>query len=139
MLNLFDPISIPGVDYVQVYHDDADDHLFYMVPEYPTITRASSTAGGTDAAPLFSLIVIGRDFRLAETPSVPLSDTETEYGLVSMTTELSVTDEDQDKIRQALQNPPPGIRPVADGAGGFRFEPRAAPSPDRPIRLSYPV
>src|SRR5262249_53043551 len=112
-------------------HDDQDDRLFYMLPEFPSISK------GPDGGPMFSLLVFSRDFRLMKDATQALGPTETEGGLLTMQTELSVSDEDQAKIVSYLMSQHRGYRAVFVGPGRFRF---AAFAPDpRPVKLSYPI
>lgn len=134
MLSLFDSFIVPGVDYVTVYKDDQDPKLFYMLPEYPRMAAAA------DGGPQFNFIMFARDFHLFKNLAADLSGTETEGGLITMTTELSVSDEDQAKIRNYIAGGGHvGLLSSFVSPGIFRFllmEPiQAADS----IRLAYPI
>jgi hypothetical protein len=135
MLNLFNSFVVPDVKYVTVYHDDQDDHLFYMVPELPSIMQTA------EGGPAFRLIAFARDFTLLANAASELPTGETEGGLVTMTTELRVNDEDQEKIRSYIQggmgaNPLLALRPRLAG-NEIRFSALRAFS--SPPRLSYPT
>jgi hypothetical protein len=135
LLNFFDGFTVPGVEHVVLYHDDQDDHLFYMVPEAPSILR------GVDDVAEFSLIAFARDFTLLASSAQELPTGETEGGLLGMTTALTVSQEDQAKIREHLQHD-------AGDKSRVRFRPmlidkavRLAPMKafTKPITLAYPT
>lgn len=134
MLNLFDPISVPGVEHVTVYQDDQDPHKFYMMPEMPTIARMA----GDDKALQFSLVIFARDFHLMQDAAKNLAATETEGGLFSMTTELSVSEEDQKKILNYLRFKHQGLRTLFQSPGRFLLEKIVSLATD-PITLAYPT
>lgn len=132
MLNLFDSFIVPGVPHVTIYRDDQDQHLFYMVPEFPSV------ATGPDKGPMFNLIAFARDFNLANI-SGDLRTTETEGGLLNLTMQLSVSQQDQDKIRRYIQN---------DLIQAFPFFPLWREGAihiqrfnrwQQPIKLTYPI
>jgi hypothetical protein len=134
MLSLFDSFVVPGVEYVTMYKDDQDPNLYYMLPEYPRMTLAG------DGGPQFNLVIFARDFRLFKDAAADLSRTETEGGLITMTTELSVSEEDQAKIRDYIAGGggPLGIRSLFFGPSVFRYEMLVRPLSNA-IRLAYPV
>ena len=134
MLNLFNSFVVPGVEHVTLYHDDQDTNLFYMLPEFPSLTKTA------DGGPMFSLMVFARDFSLMKDAAAGLTALETEGGLLSMQTELSVSDDDQAKIRDFIQNQLPGVgglRPIYVGPLSIRLD-RIGPF-TQPIKLSYPT
>jgi hypothetical protein len=132
MLTLFDSFVVPGVDYVTVYKDDQDPNQYYMLPEYPRMTQAA------DGGPQFTLIIFARDFHLFKDAAADLASTETEGGLISMTTELSVSDEDQAKIRDYIANGSGGYMPFFMGPGLWRFAMWMRPQ-NNAVKLSYPI
>lgn len=134
MLNLFDPITVPGVEHVTIYHDDQDPNKFYMMPEMPTISRMA----GDHKALQFSLVIFARDFHLMQDAAKDLSATETEGGLFSMTTELSVSEDDQKKILNYLRFQHQGLRPLFQAPGRFLLE-KIVSLATAPITLSYPI
>jgi hypothetical protein len=138
MLNFFNSFVVPGVDNVTIYHDDQDPRQFYMLPEFPTIKT------GPDGGPMFNLVIFARDFHLMKDAAQGLPATETEGGLLGMTTELSVSQENQVKILQYIQNDmrkdaQRNIRPIFRGPGKVLIEPLMAFTPVQPPRLSYPI
>ena len=138
MLNFFNSFVVPGVDNVTIYHDDQDPRQFYMLPEFPSIKT------GPDGGPMFNLIIFARDFHLMKDVAQGLPATEMEGGLLSMTTELAVSQENQAKIIQYIQNDMlkdarRRFRPVFRGPGRILIEPLFAFTPAQPPRLSYPI
>jgi hypothetical protein len=133
MLNMFNHFSVPGVNGI-VYSDDQDPNLFYVLPEMPSIVRRP---GGGIA---FSLLAFARDFTLLADAASELPTAETEGGLLTMTTELRVTDEEQTTIKQFIRNGFESerrlrIMPTLKG-GALRLMPRRTrPEP----RLTYPT
>lgn len=132
MLSLFDSFVVPGVEYVTIYKDDQDANLYYMLPEYPRMSLAG------DGGPQFNLVIFARDFHLFKDAAADLASTETEGGLITMTTELSVTEDDQTKIRNYIAGGGyRSFRSIFVSPEIFHFE-LVQPQADA-IRLSYPV
>ncbi len=132
MLNLFNSFVVPGVPHVTVYHDDQDEHLYYMIPELPRVLRHP------DGTPMFSLIAFARDLSLMREAAAELPPEETEGGLLSATFALEVSDQDQAKIRehiQGQQSPMLRFRPIFLGGPRVRVAPLHLV---RPIKLAYP-
>ena len=135
MLSLFNSFVVPGVDNVTLYQDDQDDHLFWMFKEIPTVVE------GTDG-PMFNLISYARDFRLSADENTDLRKTETEGGLLSVTLECAVSQEDQTKIREFIAKdllnwkPWFRLRPSLKGKA-VRMALRKKFS--RQVKLAYPV
>ena len=131
MLNLFNSFRVPGVEYVEVFHDDTDDSLFYMVPERPSLLR------NDDGSPTFQLMAFARDFTLLADTATELPGGELEGGLIGFTTELRVSDEDQAKIRAYIQGGPPLLgRARFDGTRFLMLRLTAAA---KPVKLAYPL
>jgi hypothetical protein len=134
MLSLFDPISVPGVEHITVFRDDQDQNKYYMLPEMPTISRL----GGDKGALQFSLVVFARDFHLMQDAAKDLSNTETEGGLFSMTTELSVSEADQQKILNHLRFNLKGLSLAFQSPGKFLLK-TIDSLVNSPITLAYPT
>ena len=93
MLSLYDQIVVPGVDHVVLYRDDAKPNRFYMVSDQASIVR------DTDGSPMFTFILYARNVdQLEET------DREVERGYVAMSTQVAVSDADQQKILSYLRD-----------------------------------
>lgn len=138
MLNFFNSFVVPGVDDVTFYHDDQDPQQFYMLPEFPTIKT------GPDNTPMFNLIIFARDFHLFANQAQGLDSTETEGGIVSMTTQLGVSDADQQTAVNYIQNdmgndPIRRFRPIYHGPGQIGFAPLFPFTIQQPPKLSYPI
>ena len=133
MLNLFNSFVCPDVAHVTVYHDDQDDHLFYMLPHNPSIV------GGRNG-PMFNLIAFARDFRLLGEAAADLRESETEGGLLSVTLQLAVSPQDQAKIRDYIEREIFGdakyLRPMLLGK---RVHIAPVAQRKRPIKLTYPL
>lgn len=130
MLNLFNSFRVPGVDDVEIFHDDTEDDLYWMLPEVPTIHR------GEGNKPAFHLLAFARDFTLMADEATQLPPGELEGGLLSMTTQLVVSQEDQQKIRSHIQGGGGGPVPrFRDGLVRILL-PQAI---TKPIRLAYPT
>lgn len=133
MLNLFSTLDVPGVPHVQIFQDDQDDHLYYMLPEFPSISKA------TDGGPMLSMIVFARDLKLLKDEASSLGPTETEGGLLSMQVELSVSAQDQAKIINYIRGLRQGRRVAYMAPGRFRYDLMPVYTDAAPIKLSYPV
>jgi|GEM_PF-3560942 len=140
MLNLFDPITVPGVEHVTVFHDDQDPNKFYMLPEFPTISRLPSNSGNPKGDLQFSLVMFARDFHLMQDAAKNLTGTETEGGLFAMTTELSVSAEDQAKIIAYLKfNLKGGWRPLLQAGSAKMVFQQIFSMATAPVTLAYPT
>lgn len=131
MLTLFDYFTVPGVDHVTIYKDDQDSNMYYMFPESPVI------ANGSDGGPQFRFMIFARDFHLMKDAAANLGATETEGGILSMTTQLAVSDSDQAKIRAYIGGLN-GIRAVYLSPGLHRFE-FFRVNDASAIKLGYPI
>ena len=132
MLTLFEYFTVPGVDHVTIYRDDQDTNMFYMFPESPSI------ANGADGGPQFRFMIFARDFHLMKEASANLEATETEGGILSMTTLLAVSDDDQAKIRAYIGAQTGELRAIYVSPGLHRFELAdmiGAPA----VKLAYPI
>ena len=133
MLTLFDYFTVPGVDYVTIYKDDQDLNMFYMFPESPSL------AIGSDGGPQFRFMVFARDFHLMKDVAANLDATETEGGILSMTTQLAVANDDQAKIRSYIAGMRgEGLRAIFVRPGLHRFE-WFAINDASAIKLAYPI
>jgi hypothetical protein len=132
MLNLFGEIKVPGVDNVIVYADDEDDRKYYMLATLPTIKTAP------DGRPMFTLIVAARDFYLFKDRTADLQSQETELGLLSLTTGLTVSETDQQKIKAYLAGRRSYFRPVWIGGRVARQLVMQGRDPSE-IVLAYPT
>lgn len=92
MLNLFSKFVVPGVDHVEIFQDDEDDTQFWMLPGKPSLVIAA------DGLPAISLLTFARDLSLMADSSSALPSGETEGGVLNMSLELAVSQEDQAKI-----------------------------------------
>ena len=117
MLNLFDPIVVPGVEYVTVFQDDQDPHQFYMLPEFPTLAKTMDSQSYQ-----FSLVLFSRELNLIKDANGSIANSETEGGLLTMATELSVSEADQAKITHYLKYEHKGFRPVFTSPGQFLIQ-----------------
>src|SRR5690242_9352473 len=97
MLNYFNKIVVPDVPHVDLYQDDENPAKFWMVPQLP---RAAT---GVDGGPDIALFAYARDLSLIAGVKDPLPAGETEGGLLNLTVECTVSQEDQDKIRNYLR------------------------------------
>ncbi|MDP2315705.1 MAG: hypothetical protein Q8P41_22600 [Pseudomonadota bacterium] len=88
MLNLSDPAHVEGFD---VYRDDEQPHVFYVMPKRPWIPL------GEDGAPEFLMIYYIRDL----TTSAP--DEETHGGYVQLRCSLAIPEDDRARITAALR------------------------------------
>lgn len=92
MLSLYGSFKVPGVNHVTLYRDDENPHKFYMVPERPTIARDD------EGNPLFTFILYARDVdRLAP------DEREVQRAYLSLSTQVAVSPEDEQKIRTYLR------------------------------------
>ncbi|HST64934.1 MAG TPA: hypothetical protein VLM05_07075 [Mycobacteriales bacterium] len=92
MLSLYDPIVVPGVEQVVLHRDDELTHRFYLLTDKATLVRDSA------GAPLFTFMLYARDVdRLAE------DDREVERGYLALSTQVSVSAADQQKILAYLR------------------------------------
>ena len=134
MLTLFDSFTVPGVDHVTIYKDDQNGNKFYMFPESPSL------ATGSDGGPQFRFMVFARDFHLMKDVAADLDATETEGGILSMTTQLAVSDDDQAKIRSYIAGMRgQGLRPIFVSPGvPHRFEWFVINNASA-IELAYPI
>ncbi|MDO8364287.1 MAG: hypothetical protein Q7V88_15455 [Actinomycetota bacterium] len=135
MLNLFNSFQVPGVDHVTVYHDDERDDVFYMLPTKPRFAMAQ------DGGPLVNVLAFARDLSLMADTATKLPAGETEGGMISMSVDLAVPKEDQDRIRDHIQNDlfSGGTRLItrfAVAERGLRFAQIARP---QKIELRYPM
>ena len=136
MLNLFNKFTVPGVERVEIYHDDEDERRFYMLVGKPSLSL------GPDKKPMISLIAFARDLSLMAAVSDKLPTGETEGGLMSMQLEMSVSEEDQKTIRdyicaEILGGQRPALYPmVDDGVISYR---RYEAVPGREPVLAYPT
>ncbi len=114
MLSLYKTIKIPNVDQVLIHSDDEDPSQFYMVPERPTI------ATDDDGNPLFTFILYARNVE-----SLTPEDREIERAYISLTTQVAVSSQDEQRIRNYLRgmigfNPKLSYPPVfIDGSVEF--------------------
>jgi hypothetical protein len=92
MLSLYDPIVVPGVEQVVLYRDDERTYRFFMVTDKASLVRDQT------GAPLFTFILYARDVdRLAE------ADRDVERGYLALSTQVSVSAADQQKILAHLR------------------------------------
>ena len=133
MLNLFNSFVVPGVDHVTMYHDDERDDVFYMLPTKPRFVRAQ------DGGPQVNVMAFARDLTLMADTATKLPAGETEGGLVSMSVDLSVPEQDQATIRSYISGTlfGGGRRLITRFANrALRFDYALAP---RTIELRYPL
>src|SRR5881227_1267280 len=97
MLNYLNKIVVPDVPHVDLYQDDENPAKFWMVPQLP---RAAT---GVDDKPDVALFAYARDLSLMAGVTDPLPPGETEGGLLNLTVECTVSQTDQDKIRNYLR------------------------------------
>jgi hypothetical protein len=131
VLNIFGSLTCPGLDNLNLYHDDTDPNTFYMAPGAPRF------ATGSDGKPMVSLIVIARDFYLFKDKSADLNSQETELGIFNMTTSLDVTADDRAKIRSYLASLTNYYRPSFRAGRVFCEYVPSHPNPDQ-IVLAFP-
>ncbi len=120
MLSLYDQIVVPGVDRVVLYRDGDFPHRFYMVTDLASLVRDA------DGSPMFTFFLYARNAdQLAE------ADREVERGYVSMSTSVTVSQADQQKLLAYLRD-----RLSGEISRGFRFlgVPVATAEPE----LAYP-
>ena len=136
MLNLFSKFTVPGVERVEVYQDDEDELLFYLLIGRPSLSL------GPDGKPMITLIAFARDLSLMASVSEQLPTGETEGGLMSMLLELTVSAEDQQKIRAYISEQILGGRQLMlyprMHEGVVRYARRGVLSGKQP-KLSYPT
>src|SRR5215471_21534661 len=93
MLSLYDQIVVPGVDHVVLYRDGEKPNRFFM------ITDRASLVHDSDGSPMFTFILYARNVdQLAET------DREVERGYIAMSTNVAVSEADQQKILAYLRD-----------------------------------
>ncbi|MFE6040212.1 hypothetical protein [Streptomyces sp. NPDC056452] len=112
MLNLLNKFVVPDVSHVDIYQDDEDALQFWMVPQR---VRPSMRPDGD---PELSILAFARDLSLMAGIDTALPVGETEGGLLTMTIECTVDQEDQKKIvdylrAQVLSGALKLVRPVA--------------------------
>jgi hypothetical protein len=136
MLNLFSKFVVPGVDHVEIYQDDEDSTQFWMLPGKPALVTAQ------DGLPAISLLTFARDLSLLADRASELPSAETEGGILNMSLELAVTQQDQDKILTFIREEVLGARlPLmlpqvgVDGVVAFGRRAFTAATP----KLSYPT
>ncbi|MET8161534.1 hypothetical protein ABZT47_34690 [Sphaerisporangium sp. NPDC005289] len=132
MLNLFNKFIVPGVDHVEIYQDDEDELQFWMVKGKPSLALTD------DGGPSISFMAFARDLSLMATAAEQLPKGETEGGLLSMTLELVVSQEDQEKIIDYITADVLNGGMTAsmhEGAVAYRRRSGASGTP----RLSYPT
>ncbi|GAB7110899.1 hypothetical protein JCM4814A_92170 [Streptomyces phaeofaciens JCM 4814] len=135
MLNLLNKFVVPDVKGVDIYQDDDDPLQFWMVPQPVRLST------GPDGQPALSIYAFARDMSLLAGIDKPLPAGETEGGILSMSVESTVGDEDQRKIveylrSQVLSGALGSLRPVWDGSKVVT-EPRGATQGDP--KLGYPT
>lgn len=131
MLNFLNHFTVPGVEHVTIFNDDQDPKLFFMVPELPSLLKREN------GSPSFSLISFARDFTLLADKATALPTAETEGGLLQLTTNLEVSQGDQQRIRDYISAGMGQMsRPVLNGR---RILLMRAVSPGTDIKLSYPT
>ncbi|GGV07107.1 hypothetical protein GCM10010260_50960 [Streptomyces filipinensis] len=135
MLNLLNKFVVPEVSHVDIYQDDEDPLQFWMIPQ-----RVRAALGPEDT-PELSIYAFARDLSLMAGIDTPLPPGETEGGLMTLTVECTVQQEDQEKIlaylrSQVLSGALHLARPVASG-GEIGTEWRGAVSGDP--KLAYPT
>ena len=92
MLSLYDPIVVPGVEQVVLYRDDERTQRFFMVTDKASLVRDET------GAPLFTFMLYARDVdRLAA------DDRDVERGYLALSTQVSVSAADQQKILAHLR------------------------------------
>jgi hypothetical protein len=136
MLNLFSKFVVPGVDHVEIFQDDEDDTQFWMLPGKPSLVIAA------DGLPAISLMAFARDLSLMADSSAALPSGETEGGVLNMSLELSVSQQDQAKILDYINTDILGgrrllIMPLMRAGGIVSFARRAAIGGT--AKLSYPT
>lgn len=105
MLSLYGSFKVPGVDHVTIYRDDEKANKFYMVPERPTIVRDE------DGQPLFTFILYARDLDRLDP-----EDREVQSAYLSLSTQVAVSREDEEKIRNHLRQ-----KLRTEQSRGYRF------------------
>lgn len=135
MLNMLHKFVVPEVDDVDIYQDDQDPLQFWMVPQR---LRLSTDA---DGEPALNILAFARDLSLIAGVDEPLPPGQTEGGLMGMTVECTVSQDDQRKIldyarAQVLSGALSMPRPVAVG-GQVEVQWRA-PTGGEP-KLGYPT
>ncbi|HEV7657739.1 MAG TPA: hypothetical protein VGP36_23815 [Mycobacteriales bacterium] len=136
MLNLFSKFIVPGVDHVEIFQDDEDALQFWMLPGKPSLVTAA------DGLPAISLMTFARDLSLMADSSSALPSGETEGGVLNMSLELSVSQDDQAKILDYIRSDILGgrrsmIMPMMRAGGVVSFARRAAVAGTP--KLSYPT
>lgn len=135
MLNLFSKFTVPGVERVEIYQDDEDEHQFYMLPGRP------SFALDANGEPSVNLIAFARDMSLMADVSTKLPPGETEGGLMSMLLELKVKPEERALIVEFIKteifglNTPMIVPMMFDGIVAFRMRTQIDVEP----KLAYPT
>src|SRR5690348_391298 len=105
MLSLYDQIVVPGVDHVVLHRDGEKPHRFYMLTDKASLVRED------DGTKLFTFMLYARNVdQLAET------DREVERGYIAMSTNVAVSDADQQKILAYLRD-----RLSGEVSRGYRF------------------
>ncbi|RCG29802.1 hypothetical protein DQ384_19750 [Sphaerisporangium album] len=132
MLNLFSKFVVPGVDHVEIFQDDEDELQFWMLPGKP------SPAMTDDGVPSISMMLFARDMSLMASAAEQLPRGEQEGGLLSMTLEVRVGQEDQAKIIDYIEATIMNgglMASMHEGTVVYRRRTGASGTP----RLSYPT
>lgn len=93
MLSLYKTLKAPNVNHVLIHGDDEDPGQYYMVPERPTI------ATDDDGNPLFTFILYARNVE-----NLAPEDREVERAYLSLTTQVAVSAQDEQRIRTYLRS-----------------------------------
>jgi len=92
MLSMYGSLKVPGVDHVELYRDDEDNSQFYMITDLPSVAKDD------EGDPLFTFILYARDL-----DRLNPDEAEIERGYLALTTQVAVSKEDEDKIRDYLR------------------------------------
>jgi hypothetical protein len=99
MLAYFEHLTVPGVRDVTIFRDHENAQTFHILNDRPRIAVDSKT--GT---PLFNFTLFSRNVEIAFASAKENQPVEMQLGALNMTVDLSVTDDDMQRIREHLTN-----------------------------------
>ncbi len=91
-MSLYGSFKVPGVNHVQLYRDSDKANKFYMMSSLPTI------ATDDQGQKLFTFILYARNV-----DQLAPEDRQVERGYLALSTQVAVSDEDEQKIRDYLR------------------------------------
>ncbi|MET0283729.1 MAG: hypothetical protein ABW352_04645 [Polyangiales bacterium] len=97
MLAYFETLIAPSVPDVVIYRDHADARKFHLLNTVPRIATDAKTG-----VPLFSYTLYSRSVEIVYASAKPDVPVEMQLGALTMTVDLSVSEEDLAKIREFL-------------------------------------